>query len=145
MDLGGERGERIHDDGAVKALRSIESGGHHLLMLARRRVGELLNELDEGDFREAHSTAQALASTLTPLASAQAYIAIADGSKLMAARDLRPGMVLTDLGEITEHHMTECAIERCRGHVKLKIGEHDVEYSGDVELYVDVSESSEPS
>lgn len=133
----------MHEDGAARSLHSIEAGGQHLLMLSRRRMFEIMDEIDRGDFREAHATAQQLANTLAPLASAQAYIAIADGSKLVAARDLTVGMVLTEVGEITEHEVTDCPAPRCRGHVKLKIGEHEAQYPGDVELYVQVAEKTD--
>lgn len=130
--------DHMHDDGAVAALHSIQAGGQHLLMLARRRIAECLDEMDKGDFREAHSTAQGIVGSLAALAHAQAYIAIADGSKLVRARELKVGDVLTDVGEITEVEVTECPAEQCRGHVKFKIGEHhEAGYDGDVELYVD--------
>lgn len=128
--------DHMHDDGATAALHSIEAGGQHLLMLTRRRIAECLDEMDKGDFREAHSTAQSIVASLSPLAHAQAYIGVAHGSKLVPARELKVGDVLTDVGEITEVEVTECPAERCQGHVKFKIGDHEVGYDGNVELYI---------
>lgn len=129
----------VHEDGATKMLAAIESGGHLLLMLTRRKIGSVLDDLDKGDFRAASGHLQEALSSVSPLANAQVYVAIAEGAKLVQARELEAGMVLKNVGEITNIEVTECGADRCGGHVKLMIGErHEAEYSGDTELYVDV-------
>lgn len=128
----------LHDDGATKRLRSFETGGHHLLAITRRRIGEVLDDLDKGEFRDASSHLQEALGAIGPLAHAEAYIAIADGAKLLPARELEAGMVLQGVGEITNVEAHECGAARCGGHVKIQIGErHEAEYSGDTELYIE--------
>lgn len=133
------------DNGVRRAMHSIEAGGHHLVIQSRRKLAELWDEIEKGDFREAHGTTQQLTALLSPLAHAQTYLGIADGSKLVMARDLSIGDVLAEVGPVTEHEVTECSAERCRGHVKLKVGEHELEFAGDVELYVTHDEGADES
>lgn len=126
----------VHDDRVAQTLEAIRTGGMHLVVMARRRTSEALDALDAGDFRSATNKFQEASAALAPLANAQSYIAIADGSVMKHARELEAGMVLTDVGEVTHVEVTECAAERCRGHVKVKIGEHEMDFGGDSELYV---------
>lgn len=117
-------------------LEAIKAGGRQLVTLARQRVSEVLDALDDGDFRLTLEGLHAAEAAIAPLANAQAYLAIASDAVLVAARDLRDGMVLVDVGEIADVSVHDCTAERCTGHVKFKIGNHDAEYGGDAELYV---------
>lgn len=136
MSFDSEHASHDIDDGVTRTLHSIQAGGQHLVMMTRRRVGEILDRLDEGDFRAAWTAAESCQQALGPLAEAQGYIAIAHGARLTAARDLKVGMVLVNVGEVSEVEATECGHAACSGHVKLKIGEHEKTYAGDTEFYV---------
>lgn len=124
------------DEGATKTLERISAGGRHLVTITRQRIGDALNELDEGDFRAASTSLQTAVQALGPLAHAENYIAVAD-ALLMDTRDLQPGMVIVDVGEITEVEVEEeCGMSRCDGHVKVKFGEHEYTWSGRQQVYV---------
>lgn len=128
--------DHVPEDGIGQTLRSIEAGGRSLIMAAHQHIGAALNALDDGDFRVAVNELSAAQNSLGALANAQVYIAIADGSQVKKARDLAVGDVLTDVGEIIEFELTECGNERCAGHVRFKIGEHESLYDGDAKFYV---------
>lgn len=125
-----------HDAGATQTLQAIQAGGHRLLAIARQRIAGVLDALDAGDFRMAAGGLQEALSSVGPLANAQTCIAVADGSILVKAADLKDGMNLADIGDISGVEVTHCPAEKCQGHVKFKIGPHDFDYSGDAELYV---------
>jgi hypothetical protein len=126
-----------HDVGAYQTLQKIQAGGHHLLTITRRRLVGVLDELDNGDFRQAYSNMQEAMGPMGALANAQTFMGVADGAVLIDAANLKVGMVLRDVGEIGDVTITQCAATRCSGHVHLKIGEHEVDYVGDAELYVE--------
>jgi hypothetical protein len=137
-------GEHEHgEDGVASTLHSIQAGGQHLVMIARQRIAELMDELDKGDFTQACIVTQKIESALAPLSHAQGYIAIADDAQLIKARELRKGMEIVNVGEVIEVEVRECGAARCDGHVKLKIGEHENEYAGYLELYVKKPPSEE--
>lgn len=125
-----------YDEGANRALEAIKAGGQHMLAHIRTRISEVLDDLDSGDFRGAYDHLGEASSMVAPLASAQNSLAVADGSVLMVARDLHQGMVLVDMGEISEIEVTNCTAQKCDGHVKVKIGEHEADYRGNTKLYV---------
>jgi hypothetical protein len=131
------------DSKVTTALRAIEAGGQQLVMQARQRVAKILDALDEGDFVEAFQAAKLVQQSLGPLTNAQNYIAVAGNSRLLAARELKTGMVLTDVGAVTDVTINECVAEVCEGHVKISIGAHEVEYDGGTELYVRVDDNGE--
>lgn len=132
------------EDAATKTLNGIAAGGQHLLIVARRRIFEVLDAMEAGDFREAMAAANNLTGVLSPLSHAQTYIGIAEDTQLVPARELAVGMVLAEVGEITEFDVSECSAMSCKGHVKMKVGdEHPMEFRGDQELFV--MQSSLPS
>jgi len=126
-----------HDEGAARTLDAIRSGSDHLLMTARRRIGEALDAIDEGSFSKAMGALNEAESAIAPLATAQTYIAVADGSRRVEAKSLEVGMVLKGVGPVDSVEVATCAALRCEGHVKVKIGEHDLNLIGDQELYVE--------
>lgn len=126
----------MHDDGIEKALNAIHAGGHQLVMLVRTRVAQLLDELDRGDFRNALNYVGDISQSVGALAQAQGTIAIAEGSHLVKALDLEVGMELTDIGVIEEKTTEECGHTRCNGHVKVKVGTHEMASAGNAEFFV---------
>ncbi len=136
MSVDEHHSHSAHDAGATQTLQAIQAGGQRLLAIARQRIAGVLDALDAGDFRVAAGGLQEALSSVAPLANAQTCIAIADGSVLVRAADLKDGMNLADIGEIGGVEVTHCPAEKCTGHVKFKIGSHDFDYPGDSELYV---------
>lgn len=133
-------GEFPGHDSASETLHHIERGGHHLLMVTRRRIGAFLDELDKGEFRSAMEELDGARASLLPLAQAEATMAIASTSSLVPVRDLRPGMVLTDVGEITSvEAQDQCGNQRCSGHVQIIVGEQPVQLDADAEVYIENS------
>jgi hypothetical protein len=122
------------EDGAVKGLDAIHSGGRHTLVVIRQRIGEALDELDKGDFTEAQQKLALAAGMASNLSHAQQYIAIADGSRLIKATELQVGMELTRVGTVTAVEREDCPV--CGQHVKIKVGEHDVQYHSGHDVYV---------
>lgn len=127
-----------HDAGAAQMLRHIERGGHHLLMVARRRVASFLDRLDQGDFRGALAEMDGARSCVVPLAQAQSHMAIASTADLIMVKHLQPGMVLSEVGEITAvEHEGDCGGSGCGGHVMLMIGEQPLRLDADAEVFVE--------
>jgi hypothetical protein len=133
----GQPPHRPHDEGTTRTLDAIRSGANHLLIIARRRIAEALDALDEGSFGKALGKLNEAESSIAPLASAQTYIAIADGSRVVEAVQLEAGMVLKGVGPIEAVNTTMCSAQRCSGHVKVTVGEHELDFTGDQELYVE--------
>lgn len=133
----------IHAEGASRALDAIRSGGDHLIVITRQRISSALDALDEGNFARAASYLSDALGCVQPLSNASHYIAIADGSRLIPAKDLQVGMTLTNVGEVTELDIETCASERCQRHVKLKISDHEMEFRGDQEVYVSITDQPE--
>jgi hypothetical protein len=128
--------DHLHADGASRALDAIRSGGEHLLVTIRQRMVLIYDCIDEGDFHTALSYAGDIQSSLASLASAQTYIAIADGSRLIKAADVEVGMTVVNVGEVTDVSVEDCPNERCKRHVTLKVGEHEMAFRGEQEVYV---------
>lgn len=124
------------DQGAYETLDRIARGGRHTLTLVRRRLAETMDALDAGDFRRALNVCAEAQQAIGPLATAQTYIAIADDAELVKAADLKPGMVIVDLGSVGEVDVRDCGAARCSGHVDIKIGEHEMSFGAEQELYV---------
>lgn len=125
-----------HEAGAAKTLARIEAGSRHLLTITRRRIAEVLDALDEGDFQKADIAMATARQTISPLAQAQSYIAIAGDSELIKVADLRNGMYVADIGTVTELTVDQCDAAKCSGHVKFKVGEHELEFGANQEVYV---------
>lgn len=136
--------DHIHADGATRALDAIRAGGEHLIVQVRQRMSTTLDALDEGDFVKcANYLADALQS-VQALSQAQQFIAIAEGTRLILAADVEVGMTVTNVGEVTDMTVEPCVNERCRRHINLKIGEHELTFRGDQEVYVDLTAMTEP-
>lgn len=124
------------DEGATRTLDRIGAGARHLIIITRQRIADALNELDDGDFRGVSASLAAAAQVVGPLAHAESYVAVAD-AELMDTRDLRPGMVIVDLGEVTDVSVENCGLDRCEGHVKINFGEqHEYTWGGGQQVYV---------
>lgn len=125
-----------HEDGITQALSAIHAGGHRLVIMARQRVARALDHLDAGTFDDAVEELNMAAGYLGSLANAKRYIGIADGSRMTPAAELKVGDHLTDVGEVTHVEVTTCAVKNCRRHVEIKVGEHELKFYGDTEVYV---------
>jgi hypothetical protein len=125
-------------DGITERLVAITQGAQHLVVIARQRVAQMLDALDAGDFRRAIQHLNEAESLLTPLATAQQYIAIADGNRLVRASELEVGMVLTQVGQIEsvdkDAQCTGCG----NHHILVKVGgiDNELSFHRDQELYV---------
>ncbi len=133
----------VHADGAQRQLDAIRAGGQRVVMLIRQEIGSALNALEEGDFTKLVEKLSRANSWGATLANAQQYIAIAHGSKLVLAADVEVGMVLTDVGEVSDVTIEDCASRHCRRHIEIKVGEHELRFSGDQEVYVNDPEQEE--
>lgn len=125
------------DEGAVDTLDRISAGGRHLLTITHQRIGDTLNALGRGDFRAAAQHLAEAGQVMQPLASAQTYIAVAGDAELIETRNLKDGMVIVDVGEIEEVEVEECGLVHCHGHVKCKVGEHELKFDGGQEVYIE--------
>lgn len=131
-------GSEVHSDGADRQLDAIRAGGQRLVVMVRKEVGAALDELDSGEFVKVTDQLRRAAYWAGLLAEAQQGIAIASGSKLIPAADVTPGMVLTDVGEVSDVTVEDCASVLCRRHIEIKVGDHRLNYHGDQAVYVDV-------
>lgn len=123
-----------HDERVGKQLEAIKAGGGQLVVMVRQRIAMALDSLDAGDFVNTGEHLQTARSFVGPLANAQQYIAIADSSRLIHASEVEVGMELTHLGEVTAKEVESCP--HCRLHIGLHIGEHELSFHGDQEVYV---------
>lgn len=132
-----EHDHAAHDSGAQSTLDRIEAGSHHLLTITRRRIADVLDALDEGDFRAAVQSMATAQQAMTPLANAQSYIAIAGNAELIETQELKIGMVIVDVGTVSTVEVEQCDALHCDGHVKVKIGEHEMSFGAKQQVYVE--------
>jgi cellobiose-specific phosphotransferase system component IIA len=125
---------------AARTLDAIRNGGGTLVLSTRQRINEAVKALDDGDFAEALRRLHEAQQTISPLANAQAYIAIADSGRMVRASDLEVGMVMSQLGEITEIAQATCEHSDCPGHFVVTVGDNSpVVLDGDTTIYVEVA------
>ncbi len=129
--------EYDHDRGVNEQLRAIEGGSRQLLSVARRRIGQALDSLDEGDFASANGYLQQAFQTLSPLAQAQSSISFAATADLVKAQDIEEGMVVVGHGAVERVEITPSCGESCPGHVMVETAGYVLKYHADTEVYVE--------
>lgn len=128
--------DHMTDPGITAALEQIERGGRHLVTITRKRVAEVLDALDAGDFALAADTLGEARNTIVPLAQAQKGIAVADAD-LVAVSDMRPGMLVVDVGRVDAVEPQEvCGHVNCDGHVKLTVAGQEMVLGAKQEMFV---------
>lgn len=125
-------------DPLTERLLSITQGAQHLVVVARQRIAQTLDALDAGDFEATVQRLNEAIGVLTPVLNAQLYVAVADGNKLIRARELVDGMVLTGVGSVESVSHNEPCSHCGDEHVRVKVagGEHELNLHSDQELYV---------
>lgn len=124
---------------AAGSLDAIRNGAGNMLVTIRQRINEAVTAFDEGDFALGQQRLDEARACAQPLANAQTYLAVADTGRIVRARDLEAGMMMTKIGEITEVVKGECDHESCPGHFLIHVGGHEpILLDGDTTIYVDV-------
>lgn len=123
---------------AARQLDAIRNGSANMLLTIRHRINEATKALDDGEFTSAQQRLQEALQCIGPLAHSQAYLAIADTSRMIRAAGLESGMTMTGVGEITEVSTVECEHEDCPGHYVVTVAgfEQPVVLDGDNAVYV---------
>jgi hypothetical protein len=134
---------------AARSLDQIRQGGQALMLVAKQRLKEIEQALEEGRFIDAMTRAQELVGKLHPLAEAENYLSVFADTFVLRADEVTEGMVLHNVGRVTEvssrsHDIGE---EMPCVHVQLSVEGRDkpVEFPPDRELVIsrDAASSAE--
>lgn len=135
--------DMAEESSAAKMLDSIRGGGQSVLLSVRQRIGEAVAALESGDFLAAAARLNECSNLITPLASAQHHLSLADGAYLIRAKQLEAGMTISRIGRIESIDRDACDHESCQGHylVHIENNEAQVLLDGDTNIYVEAAES----
>lgn len=84
----------------VQTLNRIHAGGQVTLMRVHLLLVKLRGALDNGEFVEALTHIQHIASFLTPLAEAQRVLGFIGQGQMVDARDIEQGMTIIGMGRV---------------------------------------------
>lgn len=121
-------------------LDEIRLGGQKLLAIARKRMTEVAEALDEGRFNEAQSRCADLYGKLTALAEAERALGVFARTAIVRAEEVKPGMYI-GTGKIADvdTERIQCVGSGHGEHILVTLkwedgNEH--QYDGDQEIVV---------
>lgn len=129
------------EQSAAKTLNTIREGAVQTLTNVRMRMDEATRALERGEFNGAAAHLAEAQGALLPLANAESYLAIAGESYLLRVSELKVGMTLANIGEITDIEKEPCPTHGEDHHIVVHVGERLMPVMGDVLMYVEKDRS----
>lgn len=133
------------NDKQAEKIHAMRDGAEQLVALAEGRIIEAQEALANGDFALAAGRLGEARSKLQPLVEADSYMGGLKDTRVIRAKHLQEGMVMTGLGRIEELDVSQDD----HGHdkpcvsVTAKFSDHPnpQRYAGDQEVLIRVGES----
>lgn len=120
--------EAIASKTAAATLDKVREGGTIIVNLTRQRLKEAGEAVDEGRFNDAARNMQEALTKLQSLAHAEAALGeLADGTRIIRAKDVEEGMHLIAYGVVTKRGQHECARPGATNHTHIDLSFEDGE------------------
>lgn len=131
-----------HEQSASDTFDLIRRGGVNLLVSSQARLIEAKELLDRGDFTGAGQATASAFSKIEALSTAQEALASMADKHVVRVKDVRPGMVLPDVGPIEAVGPCVCSAENCK-KVSLTIAGETQVFYGEQEMLVQLPPSGD--